>query len=297
MHATISVIIPSYRRRRFAEAAVRSVLAQTRPASEVLLLLDGEDTAAYDGIEAVIADDRLRVVRPGKHLGLTAIKNLGVARASSDVVAFLDDDDFWYPSKLEQQMEAVEAAGVANGFVSATAFHAASPTSVELWPGRHPNQDEPVGDFLLTSRDSSRNCVLQASTFMASRHVAVEIPFRGQAFEDWDWIIRATNRYPFVFSPAAGGQFRVGDANTMTTGTSLDDARAWFDSIEDELTDAARSGFHATVLARLIGSHRALGEAPAALSASVAAEPHPRELAEFPLRLVRAWRSSRRNQT
>lgn len=290
------MIIPSYRRRRFAEVAVRSVLAQTRSVSEVLLILDGEDTAAYDGFESVIADDRLEVVRPSEHLGLTAVKNLGVARASSDIVAFLDDDDFWYPSKLEQQMDAVEAAGVADAFVSATAFHAASPTTVELWPGRHPSPDEPVGDFLLTSRDGSKNCVLQASTFMASRHVALEVPFRGQAFEDWDWIIRATNRYPFVFSPAAGGQFRVGDRNSMTTWTSLDDARAWFDSIENELTDAARSGFHATVLARLIGSHGALGEAPAALSASVAGEPHARELAEFPLRIVRAWRNSRRGQ-
>ncbi len=257
-------------------------------------MVDGDDPSAYDDLEATVDDPRLTVRPAGRHLGLTAVKNFGVEQTTGDVLAFCDDDDFWYPTKLEYQLAAVTEAGRGDGdFVSATAYHAASATTVERWPGSDPDPTQPIGDFLLTSRDGARNRVLQASTFLATRGVMATVPFRGQAFEDWDWLIRATNRFPFVFSPVAGGVFRVGEPGTMTSKTTVEEARAWYALNEVELTPAARSGFHATVVARLIGARGELSEIGPTARQIIDGDPSWRESAEFPLRVAREWWASR----
>ena len=295
MKPTVSVIIPSYQRPALADVAVRSVLAQTHPVLEVLLVLDSSDVAGYDGIEQRVGSDRLRVIRPMRHLGLTGVKNLGIAEAEGDVIGFLDDDDHWYPWKLRSQLDAVVAAlGTTDRpFVSATAFHAAAPSWVERWPGRDPEPDEPVGDFLLTRRDGSRHHVLQASTYLCHRSVAEAVPFRGKSYEDWDWLIRASRRFPFVFSPRPGGQFRIA-SGTMTSTTTIDEAMAWYHSIEADLTEEARSGFHATLLPRLVGRDRDRGQIGPMVRGVVGHAPSLRETLALGPRLLSAWRSAGR---
>jgi glycosyltransferase involved in cell wall biosynthesis len=95
---TVSVVIPTYNRVRTVPAAVRSVLAQRFRDLECIVVDDGstDDTVAR---LATIDDARVRVVM-GRHAGVSAARNLGVSKASGDLVAFLDSDDLWHPDKL-----------------------------------------------------------------------------------------------------------------------------------------------------------------------------------------------------
>ncbi|MEO1088622.1 MAG: glycosyltransferase, partial [Acidobacteriota bacterium] len=88
--------------------AVGSVLAQTAPALEVLVIDDG----SCDGTASALAGLRSPAVRvvSAPHRGVSAARNVGVERARGEWIAFLDSDDTWLPEKLERQLAALAEA-------------------------------------------------------------------------------------------------------------------------------------------------------------------------------------------
>jgi len=103
---TVSVVIPTYNRAHTVVDAVRSVLAQRFRDLEVIVVDDGstDDTAAR---LAALGDPRLHVVT-GRHAGVSAARNVGVTKASGDLIAFLDSDDLWHPDKLGAEIAFLE---------------------------------------------------------------------------------------------------------------------------------------------------------------------------------------------
>lgn len=100
---SISVVIPTHNRGAMARAAVASVLAQTRPADEIIVV----DDASTDGTPALLADlaADVRVVRVADNAERGAARNLGARLSSGELLAFLDSDDVWDASKLERQLQ------------------------------------------------------------------------------------------------------------------------------------------------------------------------------------------------
>ena len=102
----VSVIIPTHNRAGLLSAAVQSVLAQTFQDFEIIIV----DDCSSDGTRAVVqrfADCRIRYLRHPAARGGGAARNTGIAHALGEIVAFLDDDDEWYPDKLERQLNAL----------------------------------------------------------------------------------------------------------------------------------------------------------------------------------------------
>ncbi len=99
-HTTISVIIPTRNRPETLVRAVTSVGVQSRPVDEIIVVDDGS-TPPVDPDEFADMPVAVIVVRSDVSVGAAAARNLGVARATGDFVAFLDDDDRWTPEKLE----------------------------------------------------------------------------------------------------------------------------------------------------------------------------------------------------
>jgi glycosyltransferase involved in cell wall biosynthesis len=104
----ISAVIPAYNREATVETAIRSVLWQTVPPLEVIVVDDGSTDATAARVEA-IADPRVKLVRQANG-GISAARNRGIAEAAGDWVAFQDSDDEWLPRKLELQLAALAAA-------------------------------------------------------------------------------------------------------------------------------------------------------------------------------------------
>ncbi len=107
---TVTAIIPTRDRAPLVGRAIASVLGQTRPPDELLVVDDG----SRDETEAVVrrfAGARyLRGAPPGESVGVSAARNHGLKRATGEWLAFLDSDDEWHPEKLEAQLAALAAA-------------------------------------------------------------------------------------------------------------------------------------------------------------------------------------------
>jgi glycosyltransferase involved in cell wall biosynthesis len=110
----ISVVIPCYNGARFLREALDSVLAQTHPAREVIVVDDGstDDSAAV----AASYGPPVRVIRQPNQ-GESVARNRGIDAAEGDWVAFLDADDWWLPEKLEEQAKLMgpEVGAVCSG--------------------------------------------------------------------------------------------------------------------------------------------------------------------------------------
>ncbi len=102
---TVSVIIPTYNSADVLVDALSSVLEQTRPADEIIVVDDGSS----DDTESVCRQfgDAITYIRQS-NAGASTARNTGAAAASGCWLAFLDADDVWDPEKLEIQMAALE---------------------------------------------------------------------------------------------------------------------------------------------------------------------------------------------
>ena len=96
----VSVIIPVYNGAQFLRDALRSVLRQTHPASEILVMDDG---STDDSREVAREFAQVTLVEQA-NAGVAAARNRAVGMATSPLVAFLDQDDLWEPTKLERQV-------------------------------------------------------------------------------------------------------------------------------------------------------------------------------------------------
>jgi glycosyltransferase involved in cell wall biosynthesis len=106
---SISAVIATYQRPDACERAVRSALAQSEPPLEVLVCDDGSaDDTESRMREWERRDERVRYLRAPVNSGTPATtRNLGVAQARGELVAFLDDDDEWLSDKLAVQQTAM----------------------------------------------------------------------------------------------------------------------------------------------------------------------------------------------
>lgn len=99
----VSVVIPTFNRQNLMLRAVRSVLNQSFSNYEIIVVVDGSKDGTPEALQA-IGDDRIRVLVHRENRGAPAARNTGIKAATGAYIAFLDDDDIWFPEKLEMQL-------------------------------------------------------------------------------------------------------------------------------------------------------------------------------------------------
>src|SRR5262245_28935708 len=108
----VSVVIIFLNAEKFLQEAIASVLTQTYPNWELILVNEGSVDASID-IAMSHARSRPKKIRYFTHegrvnLGMSASRNLGIENARGTYIAFLDADDVWMPAKLEEQVAILE---------------------------------------------------------------------------------------------------------------------------------------------------------------------------------------------
>lgn len=100
----VSVVIPCYNAAPFIASTLESVLAQTLPCHEIIVVDDGSVDASADIVRRYAPAVTL-LQQPNQ--GESSARNRGIESASGDWVAFLDADDLWLPEKTAKQLEAL----------------------------------------------------------------------------------------------------------------------------------------------------------------------------------------------
>lgn len=246
----VSIIIPTYRRPKEVQDAVRSALAQTYPTIEVIVVSDGPDPQTRSAIEQF--GDRVRYFEMPTNGGPAAARNRGVLQARGEWLAFLDDDDAMLPTKLEQQMKLADA-GRPERIISCRLIYALG-NREEIQPDVPIKPDEDLADYLLVRPGLlKRPGVVSLQAVLVHHSLVQKVPFTTHAdHEDWAWLLEAWHhagaRVVFVWEPLVKYTIQV-DSQSRSRRTNWKESLAWADQYRRWISDRAYASFLSTKVA------------------------------------------------
>ena len=182
--------MPVFNQASTVGAAIDSVLQQTHGYLELIIV----DDASSDDLGTVLGeinDPRLRSTAHQRNLGAATARNSGVAEAKGDYIAFIDSDDEWLRSKLEEQLRFMSRAPEEK-LVSTTGFRLHRRGGMTRLRGLDQERHD-LADLAMGCRLSP------GSTLMTTRrHFEIVGPFDTdlERLEDWDWLIRSARLTP-----------------------------------------------------------------------------------------------------
>jgi glycosyltransferase involved in cell wall biosynthesis len=99
----VTAAVTTYNRPKMVKKAINSVVSQSYCPLEIIVVEDGSQSKIQSWIEKKI-DKKVEYVRHKKNKGLPAARNTAIERASGEYIGFLDDDDRWRPTRIEEQV-------------------------------------------------------------------------------------------------------------------------------------------------------------------------------------------------
>ena len=231
----VSVIIPSFNAERFIHRTLDSVLRQTYPNIEVLVVDDGSQDRTAEIVESMCRQDHRIVLLHQARSGVAAARNAAIRQSKGQLIAPIDADDIWHPLNLQKQVQCMLNAGPSVGLVYA-------------WSVIIDEQDRLTGDFRASPIEGkvfetllSHNFLGNASACLMRRDCLDTIGYyntqfmqqQAQGCEDWDLYLRIAEKYQFRVVP----EFLIGyrrveqsmscNYNAMATSHSLMLNRIW----------------------------------------------------------------------
>ena len=107
----VSIVMPSYNTEKYISESIESILAQTYPYWELLIVDDCSTDGTDAAVEQYLSDTRIRYLKNECNSGAAISRNYALREAKGKWVAFLDSDDTWEPEKLEKQIDFMESNG------------------------------------------------------------------------------------------------------------------------------------------------------------------------------------------
>jgi glycosyltransferase involved in cell wall biosynthesis len=204
---SISAVVAAYQAERFIGEALESIVTQTRPPEEIVVVDDGSTDGTARELERF--GDRVRVIRQPNR-GYQAAMNRAIGEARCDFVALCGADDIWEPRKLAWQQEAIEAHPDVDVFFG----HAVTFGRLEVDMVRPPDTGVLDSTRLLDAL-LCHNVI--ATPFVVMRRALFErlgpfvVDFEGDDYDYWFRCLRAGAR--FYYDPRLLGRYRRHESN------------------------------------------------------------------------------------
>ena len=191
----VSAIITTHNRLHLLKEAINSVRNQTYSNIEILVV----DDASTDGTKEYcekLSDVRYLYISPSESLGANHARNVGIENSNGYYVAFLDDDDLWLPTKIENQVDAMQAHPQCDFCICGCIEQVGdSPLQIPIVK-QHPEVEE----INIKSRILYA-CYILTSELMVRREIIDKIGCFDeelQAAQEWDFSIRAAQVSPLL---------------------------------------------------------------------------------------------------
>lgn len=205
----ISVVIPSYNRKEKLPASVASVLKQSYANIE-LLVVDDASTDGTDELFEKCSDPRLQYLRYEENRGACYARNYGARHARGKYIAFQDSDDVWHSDKLEKQYALLISSGADLCFCG---MNRVAENGSQFYYPVHPfHPERALEDFLAENRASTQTMLMRREVWEAT---GFDESFR--RYQDWDFAIRAAERFALTYLPEALVESEVGADSISST--------------------------------------------------------------------------------
>ena len=237
----VSVIVPTYNRRRMLPDTIRSILDQTFKDFEIIVVNDaGEDVA--DIINELNQLGKIRYISHETNKGLAAARNSGIRAARGKYIAYLDDDDLFYPSHLKTLVSFLELGEYQVAYTDAYRAHQGKINDEYIVTKRDvPYSFDFDYDRILTTNFipvlcviHNRSCVEQTGLFDESL----------ENHEDWDMWIRMSRIFKFAHIKELTCEFAWRTDGTTMTSAQVHDYAKTRQSIIAKYNAAMPSSFH-----------------------------------------------------
>ena len=101
----VSVIIPYYKKIRFINKSISSVLEQTYPKIEIIIIYDDEDKSELEFlVKQYKSNDKIKIINNEENIGAGLSRNKAIKYSNGKYICFLDADDYWKKEKIETQI-------------------------------------------------------------------------------------------------------------------------------------------------------------------------------------------------
>lgn len=212
MQDAVSCVIPTHGRIAHLRTAVDSVLAQTTPPAEVIIVDDLDDPETRDTVNGMSSRSPVpvRLAVNMEHPGASGSRNKGAALASGAWIAFLDDDDAWAPAYLASAL-ARTGPGVDAVITGQKRFRTDGATQAIVPPG-----PEALGEVVHRRNPgmTGSNLIIRASRFHTLGGFDPGLP----CFNDWDLLIRLhAASVPYVVEPSLLTEWREHTGERIST--------------------------------------------------------------------------------
>lgn len=254
----ISVVIPTLGRPKLLLRALKSVFAQTYHKFEVIVVVDGPDDETVAALQT-IDDPRLHSVANPRSMTAAGARNIGVAHAKGDWIAFLDDDDEWMADKLEKQ---IAVAGDRDSVLVSCRSRVVTPRATFVWPEETYDNACPIDEYLFDRRGLfAGSGWLQTSSFLLPRKLFEKSPFRVPSqHDDWEFVLRLAKEFDIKIETIPETLVVLYAEEERPSLSRLGGWRAslsWLDSVKSMMTARGYSGFCLGVVGPRAANERA----------------------------------------
>lgn len=234
----VSVLIPTHNRARLLRQAIDSVLAQSFQDFEIIVIDDASNDDTRDAVRGQ-ADVRIRYFRNSANRGAGGSRNVGLAHASGECIAFLDDDDSWLPQKLAAQVRLLDSCPIKVGGVYTGYFRVNGATGAIISTVR----PEKGGDVYRDLR--GQNWIGSPSTVLLRRECLDRVGLFDEQLKfgaDYDMWIRVSELYHFDYIDQPLVRYTVHpDQMSADNAAILDDKEAQLAKYADYFAGDRRS--------------------------------------------------------
>ncbi|MCS3703584.1 glycosyltransferase family 2 protein [Salinibacter ruber] len=243
----VSVIIPTRNRATLLRQTIRSVLDQTWPDTEIIVV----DEASEDNTQAVLDDfgDRLDVVQHETPKGPSVARNVGVNNSSGEYVVFLDDDDLLHPRHVEELIQFSEGLPLDHIAASGWRRFRISESGVEVGPVVRPPETWKEPEAVCAMFGHDPGCLVWGPSVLWPRSVVEEIQWDEDLYTngDIDFYARILGSgYTFVGTNAGMAYYRshTGVSVSGKSATNSESARSLVSGAKCRLKHSTRLRDH-----------------------------------------------------